>query len=101
MGNAEKETSMILEKLLGEKPKGLKHRSKNKSLRVIFRLVQKHMAEIEEAFSRGYTWEQIDEACRQEWQEESHAASVIKWWQSKGLIEYGYHVVKKAQKHKG
>ena len=88
---------MILEKLLGKEPKGLKYRGKNKSLKVVYRLVQKHLAEIEEAFARGYTWEQIDEACRRSWQEESKAASGIKWWPNGNLIKYGYHVVKKAQ----
>ena len=88
---------MILEKLLGKEPKGLKYRGKNKSLRVIYRLVQKHLAEIEEAFARGYTWEQIDEACRRSWQEESKAALGIKWWPNGKLIEHGHKVVKKAQ----
>ena len=88
---------MILEKLLGKDPKGLKYRCRNKSLRVIYRLVQKHLAEIEEAFARGYTWEQIDEACRISWQKESKAALGIKWWPSGKLIEHGHKVVKKAQ----
>ena len=88
---------MILEQLLEDEPRGLKYRGKNKSLKVIYRLVQKHLAEIEEAFARGYTWEQIDEACRRTWQEASKAALGIKWWPNGKLIEYGYRVVKKAQ----
>ena len=84
----------ILESLAGKEPRGARYRNKNASLNVIYRLVRKHMAEIEEAIARGYSWKQIDTACRESWQVESDKASGIVWWKSGDLIEKCYRAVK-------
>ena len=83
----------ILERLQDVKPNGRRKVSRNKSLQVIYDLVRKHQAEIEEAIARGYSWKQIDEACRQSWQVHSKAARSIQWWTKCNLIEDCYHAV--------
>ena len=85
----------ILESLQDKKPCGRRFRVKNESLKVIYDLVRKHMAEIEEAISRGYSWKQIDAACRESWQEQSDKAKGIYWWESAHLIADCYHAVKR------
>lgn len=82
----------ILEKLAGQKPWGMHVR--NKSLALMYELVRKHQAEIEEALSRGYSWKQIKEACRASWQEESDKAAGISWWRISNLVESCYRAVK-------
>lgn len=81
----------ILEKLASQKPCGMQ--VKNKSLAVMYDLVKKHQAEIEEALSRGYSWKQINEACRESWQEESDKAAGISWWIRSNLAESCYRAV--------
>ena len=88
----------ILESLSGKQPCG--QRQKNASLNVIYGLVRKHMAEIEEAIARGYSWKQIDTACREVWQEESKKAAGIVWWKSGDLIEHCYKTVKREKSSK-
>lgn len=85
----------ILERLQGVKPNGGKFWVKNESLQVMYDLVRKHMAEIDEARSRGYSWTQIDEACREAWQEYGKSASEIVWWKDGHLVESCYRAVKK------
>ncbi len=85
----------ILERLQDVKPNGSKLWVKNESLQVIYDLVRKHMAEIEEARSRGYSWKQIDAACRESWQEYGKVASSIVWWKDGHLVENCYRAVKK------
>lgn len=82
----------ILERLQGLPPRGCS--AKNPRLKVIYDLIRRHMAEIEEARSRGYSWGQIDEACRQSWQEDGKAASGIVWWKDGHLIESCYRAIK-------
>lgn len=84
----------ILEALQNKKPCGRKALVNNESLKVIYDLCRKHQAEIEEAFSRGYSWKQIDEACRKSWQEYSTAASGITWWRTGHMVESCYRAVK-------
>ena len=69
----------ILEALQDKQPQGRNFFVKNESLKVIYDLVQKHMAEIEEARNRSYSWPQIDNACRKAWQEQGALASSIVW----------------------
>ena len=85
----------ILERLQGKTPRGSKTFINNPSLKVIYDLVRKHMAEIEEARSRGYSWTQVDTACRESWQEYGDLASSIVWWKDGKLIESCYRAVKK------
>ncbi len=85
----------ILERLRDVKPNGKKFHVKNESLQVIYDLIRKHMAEIEEAIERGYSWKQIDDACRESWQEYGKAASSIVWWKDGHLVESCYRAVKK------
>ena len=82
----------ILESLSGKQPCG--QRQKNASLSTVYELVRRHMAEIEEAIARGYSWKQIDTACREVWQEESKKAAGIVWWKSGEMIEHCYRAVK-------
>ena len=84
----------ILERLLERTPNGRKLHVKNESLGVMYKLVREHSAEIEEAFARGYSWRQIDEACRECWQENGHEASGITWWKNGDLVRVCYHAVK-------
>ncbi|MBQ7215784.1 MAG: hypothetical protein IJS39_07340 [Synergistaceae bacterium] len=85
----------ILEALQNKKPCERKALVNNESLKVIYDLCRKHQAEIEEAFSRGYSWKQIDKACRKSWQEYSTAASGITWWKSGLLVADCYRAMKK------
>ena len=84
----------ILEALQDKQPQGRNFFVKNESLKVIYDLVQKHMAEIEEARNRSYSWPQIDNACREAWQEQGALASSIVWWKDRHLIESCYRAVK-------
>lgn len=86
-------TKTILESLSGKQPCG--QRQKNASLSTVYELVRRHMAEIEEALARGYSWKQIDTACRESWQVESDKALGIVWWKSGEMIEHCYRAVKK------
>ena len=65
----------ILENLADKKPCG--RHTKNESLSLMYELVSSHRGEIEEALERGYSWKQIDEACRVSWQEQSDKACDI------------------------
>ena len=85
----------IIERLQNVTPRG--NNAKNIRLKVIYDLIRRHMAEIEEARARGYSWPQIDDACRMAWQEDSQAASGIVWWKDGHLIESCYRAVKKGQ----
>lgn len=85
----------ILEALQDKKPCGRRMLVNNESLKVIYDLCRKHQAEIEEAYSRGYSWRQIDEACRESWQEYSKLASSITWWKSGLLVAECYRAIKK------
>ena len=84
----------ILESLADKRPNGRRVCVKNTSLAVMYDLVRKHRAEIEEAVSRGYSWSQIDEACRISWQVESDKASEIVWWKSGSMVQSCYYAVK-------
>ncbi len=84
----------ILEALQGKAPQGENFVVKNESLKVIYDLCRKHMAEIEEARNRGYSWAQIDDACRESWQEQNSVAAGIVWWKTKNFIESCYKAVK-------
>ena len=83
----------ILESLADKKPCGM--RVKNASLAVMFELVRKHMGEIEEAVSRGYSWKQIDDACRESWQVQSDKAASIVWWTDGHMVQSCYYSEKK------
>ena len=85
---------MILEVLQGKEPNGKNSFTKNESLKVIYDLCRKHQGEIEEARERGYSWTQIDDACREAWQEQSNLAEGIVWWKGRHFIESCYKVVK-------
>ena len=84
----------ILESLAGKKPCSSRIYVKNASLSVIYDLVRTHMAEIEEAIARGYSWKQIDEACRESWQIANNKAAGIVWWRSGDMIQSCYKAVK-------
>lgn len=94
----------ILELLQDQTPCGNKIKIRNESLKAIYSLITRHMAEIEEARERGYSWKQIDEACREAWQDSGDSAKGIFWW-SGGLIESCYRTLKRhsalKQKEKG
>ena len=81
----------ILEALSTEKPSG--SHVKNKSLKAVFALIQHHMAEIEEARSRGYSWKQIDGVCRELWKADAKCSQII-WWKDGHMIESCYHAVR-------
>ena len=83
----------ILERLASEKPCGSKIHVLNETLKPIDRLIQRHMAEIEEAQSRGYSWKQINEVCRELWQDDSEAKKIV-WWRSPMMIAECYYRVK-------
>ncbi|MBR0168814.1 MAG: hypothetical protein IJQ08_09095 [Synergistaceae bacterium] len=83
----------ILEALANEKPSGSKIRVLNETLRPIYRLIQKHMAEIEEAQSRGYSWRQINEVCRRLWQDDPEAKKIV-WWKDPHMVAQCYYKVK-------
>ena len=86
----------ILEALASEKPCGSKIRILNETLRPIYRLIQKHMAEIEEAQSRGYSWRQINEVCRKLWHDDPEVKKIV-WWKNPDMIEQCYYKVKKGK----
>ena len=81
----------ILEALSAEKPSGI--HAKNKSLGAVFELIRHHMAEIEEARSRGYSWKQIDGVCRELWKSDTKCSQIV-WWKSSNLIRDCYSAVK-------
>ena len=85
----------ILERLQEVEPRGKKMFSQNASLKVIYDLVRKHMAEIEEARDRGYSWPQVDKACRESWQKYGDVAADIVWWKTPTLIADCYRAVKR------
>ena len=93
----------ILERLHEVKPNGRALFAKNESLRVVYDLVRKHMGEIEEARSRGYSWRQIDGACRETWQADGKLANIV-WWKLSLMVEDCYRAVKNGttvvKKHK-
>ena len=80
--------------LRGVKPAG--HRVKNASLRPVHEFVRKHLTEIEDAYKRGYSWEQIDTACWEVWTSDPERASQVWWWTTGNLTEYSYREVKKS-----
>lgn len=86
----------ILERLASEKPRGRKICVLNETLKPIYRLIHHHMAEIEEAQSRGYSWRQINEVCRELWQDNPEAKKII-WWKKPMMIAECYHRIKKGQ----
>lgn len=83
----------LLERLASETPCGGKIHIKNETLAPIRRLIHKHMAEIEEAQARGYSWTQIEEACRELWQSDKEASKIV-WWKNKALVCSCYHALK-------
>ena len=82
----------ILENLADKKPCG--RHTKNESLSLMYELVSSHRGEIEEALERGYSWKQIDEACRVSWQEQSDKACDIYWWIGGHMVENCYRALK-------
>ena len=82
----------ILEALQDKFPNGAMKR--NVTLKCVYDLIKKHQAEIEEARNRCYSWPQIDNACREAWQEQGVLASSIVWWKDGHLIENCYRAVK-------
>ena len=91
--------NLALENLALKRPRGNKIRAQNSSLSVVYELVRAHLSEIEEARMLGYTWKQIDSACREVWQEQSDQASGIVWWKSGLLIRFCYCTVKNGTRH--
>ena len=69
---------------------------KNASLRPVHEFVREHLAEIEDAYKRGYSWEQIDTACFEVWTSTPERASQVSWWGTGNLTEYSYREVKKS-----
>ena len=88
----------ILEALSAEKPCG--SHVKNRSLEVVFGLIRHHMAEIEEARSRGYSWKQIDAVCRELWKADAKCSQII-WWKDGHMIESCYHAVRTGNSVRG
>ena len=84
----------ILEALHDKTLQG-KHK-RNETLRLVYNLVRKHMAEIDEARSRGYSWKQINDACREAWEESEKLPENLIWWKSKMMIADCYRAVKKS-----
>lgn len=82
----------ILEALVKEKPNG--SHVKNESLRIVYLLVKQHIVEIEEARELGYSWMQIEEACRELWKGEEKASRIV-WWKTKSLVGSCYHAIRK------
>ena len=87
-------TMTIIEMLEGETPRSRKFGGINATLKPVFRFVQKHMAEIEEARSRKSSWAQIEEVCRELW-ESGKDADKITWWKKSQLIAACYYALKK------
>lgn len=86
----------ILEALSTEKPCGNKIYVQNATLRAIYGLIEHHMAEIDEARNRGYSWKQIDTVCRELWKNEEECKGLV-WWKSKDLIASCYRAIKKGK----
>lgn len=86
----------ILEALSTEKPCGNRVHAQNETLRAIYGLIEHHMAEIDEARDRGYSWRQIDEVCRKLWENEESCKGLV-WWRGKDLIASCYRAVKKGK----
>lgn len=84
----------ILEALSKEKPCGGKLRVYNESLEPMYSFVKRHMAEIEEARTRGYSWKQIDAACRNLWSREEAGTDIV-WWKNQHMIASCYKAVKR------
>ena len=82
----------ILEALQGKFPNGALNR--NSTLKCVYDLCRKHMAEIEEARNRGYSWTQIDVACREAWEQNGVLSKAIKWWRTGHMVESCYRAVK-------
>ena len=82
----------ILECLHGVEPKGV--RKKNMSLNIVHNLVKKHLAEIEEARERGYSWRQIEAACRSSWEGGGKLTSEVIWWKTNATVEGVYRELK-------
>lgn len=82
----------ILELLSQEKPQG--GYVKNVSLEPICKFIQRHMAEIEEARARNYSWRQIDAVCRKLWDNDTDTMPIV-WWKTPHMIRDCYYAVKK------
>ena len=85
----------ILELLSQEKPQG--GYVKNVSREPICKFIQRHMAEIEEARARNYSWKQIDAVCRKLWDDDADAMPIV-WWKTPSMIRDCYRAVKNGVK---
>lgn len=85
----------ILEALIEEQPKGFSAR--NESLDIAYALVNLHMDEIEEARQHGYSWMQIEDACKELWKTNPKSSKII-WSKTKMLIMRCYQAIKKGRK---
>ncbi len=86
----------ILEALQGKFPTG--GRKRNVSLRSVYDLIRRHQVEIEEARNRGYSWIQIEDACREAWEVNGVLPKAIKWWRTGHMVESCYRAVKHGTK---
>ena len=91
----------ILEALQDKRPRGKSVLIKNPTLRAVYDLIRKHMAEIEEARERGYSWTQIDKACREAWEQNGKLPQEITWWRCDTMVETCYRAVQNGTTHKG
>ena len=82
----------ILEALQDKFPNGAMKR--NVTLKCVYDLIKKHQAEIEEARDRGYSWKQIDVACREAWEKNGTLPKNITWWRTATMVESCYRAVK-------
>ncbi len=82
----------ILEALQDKIPNGAINR--DSTLKSVYDLCRRHMAEIEEARDRGYSWVQIEEACREAWEKNGTLSKAIKWWRTGHMVESCYRAVK-------
>ncbi len=85
----------ILEALIEEQPNGLTARSE--SLNIVHALVKLHMDEIEEAREHGYSWTQIETACKELWKLDSKGSKII-WPKDNDLIRRCYQAIKEGRK---
>ena len=85
----------ILEALIEEEPRGIAAR--NESLDVVYALVNLHMDEIEEAREHGYSWRQIEEVCKKQWETNAKCTKII-WSESHSLIMRCYQALKEGRK---
>ena len=85
----------ILEALKGKQPKGLAAR--NESLDIVCTLVNLHMDEIEEAREHGYSWRQIEEVCKKQWETNAKCTKII-WSESHSLIMRCFQALKEGRK---